>query len=110
MTLIDGPTARNICTRVFATSSFSFDLPTYFVSNCCYGRRVFQTKAELFDCGVANDMSKVTRMLVCTMSTPCFCFVPFSLLWIILKNKFCLASSETGVTFLQEDYSTHQFA
>ena len=27
-----------------------------------------------------------------------------------LKIQFCLASSETGVAFLQEDYRTHQFA
>ena len=31
-------------------------------------------RAELFDCGVANDMSKVTRMLVCIVMTPCFWF------------------------------------
>ena len=31
-------------------------------------------RAELFDCGVANDMSKVTHMLVCIVLTPCFCF------------------------------------
>ena len=29
-------------------------------------------RAELFDCGVANDMSKVTNMLVCIVLTP-FC-------------------------------------
>ena len=29
-------------------------------------------RAELFDCGVANDMSKVTHMLVCIVLTP-FC-------------------------------------
>ena len=33
-----------------------------------------QGRAELFDCGVANDMSKVTHMLVCIMLTPCFRF------------------------------------
>ena len=39
------PSARDICTRaVFATSSFNFGLPTYFVSHCCYGRGVFQKK------------------------------------------------------------------
>ena len=26
------------------------------------------------DCGVANDMSKVTHVLVCIVFTPCFCF------------------------------------
>ena len=36
------PTARNICTCVvFATSSFNFGLPTYFVSHYCYGRALY---------------------------------------------------------------------
>ena len=34
-----------------------------------------KSRAELFDCGVANDMSKVTHMLMCIMSTPCHVFV-----------------------------------
>ena len=76
-------TARNICTcAVFATTSFSFGLPTYFVSHYCHGwalyavfyRRVFSKKnrvhrAELFDCGVSNDISKVTHQLVCIVLT-----------------------------------------
>ena len=33
-----------------------------------------KSRAELFDCGVANDMSKVTHMLVRIMLTPCFRF------------------------------------
>ena len=35
------PTVRNVCTRSrtrFATSSFNFGLPTYFVLHYCYGR------------------------------------------------------------------------
>ena len=104
------PTARNICTcAVFATTSFNFGLPTYFVSHgYCYGRvlyAVFYRRAELFDCGVSNDMSKVTHLLVCIVLTPCFCFAGS-----VCFGSFCLASSETGVAFLQEDYCTHQFA
>ena len=34
-----------------------------------------KSRAELFDCGVANDMSKVTHMLVCIVLTPCFCLL-----------------------------------
>ena len=79
------PTARNICTcAVFATTSFNFGLSTHFVSHYCYGRalyavfyrRVFKKKnaAVLFDCGVSNDMSKVTYPLVCIVLTQCFCF------------------------------------
>ena len=35
-------TARNICTcAVFATSSFNFGLPTYFVSHYCYSRALY---------------------------------------------------------------------
>ena len=30
--------------------------------------------AELFDCGVSNDMSKVKHQLVCIVLTQCFCF------------------------------------
>ena len=33
-----------------------------------------KSRAELFGCGVANDMSKVTHMLVRIMLTSCFCF------------------------------------
>ena len=78
------PKARNVCTR-FATFSFNFSLPTYFVSHCCYGRALYavfcriaffekKSRAELFDSGVENDMSKVTHMLVCIVLTSCFCF------------------------------------
>ena len=36
------PTARNICTcAVFATTSFNFGPPTYFVSCYCYGRALY---------------------------------------------------------------------
>ena len=68
--LIMTRTARNICTcAVFATTSFNFGLPTYFVSHgYCYGRAlyaVFYRRAELFDCGVSNDMSKVTHISWC---------------------------------------------
>ena len=31
-------------------------------------------RTELFDCSVANVMSKVTHMLVCIVLAPCFCF------------------------------------
>ena len=73
--------ARNNCTRaVFTTSSFNFGLPTYFVSHKCYGRTIYavlykkflwkKRRAELFDCGLANDMSKVTCLLVCIVLTP----------------------------------------
>ena len=67
------PTARNICTcAVFATSSFNFGLPTYFVSHlllprdiicCVLLKSFFLSRAEPFDCGVANVISKV--MLSC---------------------------------------------
>ena len=103
-------TARNICTcAVFATTSFNFGLPTYFVSHgyCCGWAlyAVFYRRAELFDCGVSNDMSKVTHQLVCIVMTQCFCFASS-----VCFGSFCLASSETGVSFLEEDYCTHQFA
>ena len=77
------PTARNICTcAVFANCSFNFGLPTFFVSHYCYRRSLYavfyrrgfffkKRRVELFDCGVANDMSKVTYVDVLT---PCFCF------------------------------------
>ena len=36
------PTARNICTcAVFATTSFNFGLPAYFVSHYGYGRVLY---------------------------------------------------------------------
>ena len=78
------PTARNICScAVFATTSFNFGLPTYFVSHYCHGRALYavfyrrgfflENRSELFDCGVSNDMSKVTHLLVCIVLTR-FCF------------------------------------
>ena len=80
----DNEWRSHICTcAVFATTSFNFGLPTYIVSHFCYGwalyavfyrRFFFQSRAELFDCGVANDMSKVTHLLVCIVLTPSFCF------------------------------------
>ena len=79
------PTACSICTcAVFTTFSFNFGLPPYFVSHCCYGRRVFQKKAEQSCLTVVWQMTcQRSHILVCIMSTPCFCFVRFSLLWII---------------------------
>ena len=76
----------------------------------CPTEEVFQrSTAELFDCGVANVMSKVTHMLVCMVLTPCSCLS--SVCSGSFKIKFCLALPETGVTnFLQEGYYTHQFA
>ena len=91
------PTACNICTcAVYATTSFNFGLPTYFVSHYCYVRAIypvfyrqvfffFLNRAELFDCGVSNDMSKVTHLLVCIVLTQCFCFAS-SVCFGSLKN------------------------
>ena len=60
------PTARNICTCGIFTTSSNSGPPTYFVSHYCCGRalyavfhrRVFfqKSRADLFDCGVANVM------------------------------------------------------
>ena len=50
-------------------------------------------------------MSKFTNMLVCIVLTSWFCFASS-----VCFGSFCLASSETGVSFLEEDYCTHQFA
>jgi len=72
------PTARKIC-GVFATS-FNFSPPTYLVSHYCCGRALHvvfyrrvsffkKSRAELFDYGVANVMSKV-----CMVLTPCLRF------------------------------------
>ena len=37
-------------------------------------KREKKNRAELFDCGVSNDMSKVTHQLVYIVLTQCFCF------------------------------------
>ena len=42
-------------------------------------------RAELFDCGVSNDLSKVTHLLVCIVLTQCFCF-PSSVCFGSFKN------------------------
>ena len=66
----------------------------------------FNSRAELFDCGVANDMLKFTHVRVHGVDTmTCFCFaikVCFS-----LKKLISSALPETCVAFLQENYCTH---
>ena len=89
MTVIGGCTWRlPLVTFVHVPFSpplfLNFGLPTNFVSLYCYRkasyavfyRRVFlkKSRAEVFDYGVANDMSKVSHLLVCIVLTPCFCF------------------------------------
>ena len=79
---------------LLARLPLNFGLPTYFVSHYCYGRAlyaVFYSRAELFDCGVANDMSKGTHLLVGIMLTPCFGFVSavcFSSFKILILSGF----------------------
>ena len=54
-------------------------------------RNMKKSRAELFDCGVSNDMSKVTHLLVCIVLTPCFCFasaVCFGSFKILLLSGF----------------------
>ena len=63
------PTARNICTRaVFATCSFNFGFPTYFVSRCCYGRR-----RRFFQKKVAQSCLTVVWQMACQRSHVCWC-------------------------------------
>ena len=70
------PTARNICTcAVFATTSFNFGLSTYFVAHIVtegHYMLFFYRRAEFFDRGVSNDMSKVTHLLVCIVLMICW--------------------------------------
>ena len=60
-------TARNICTcAVYATSSFNFGLPTYFVSHYSYGRALYavfyrkvclkEKKSRAVDCDVKGHI------------------------------------------------------
>ena len=67
---------------------------------------LLNSTAELFDCGVANDMLKFTHVRVHGVDTmTCFCFaikVCFS-----LKKLISSALPETCVAFLQENYCTH---
>ena len=54
------------------------------VGNVIWQSFFFLSRAELFDCGVSNDMSKVTHLLVCIVLTSCFRFassVCFDLFW-----------------------------
>ena len=111
------PTARNICTcAVFASSSFNFGLATYFVSHYCYWRAlyaVFYTRAFLKK-KVEQSCLTVVWQKTCQRSHICWCascwhrvfvlLVQFALLH--LKILFCLASPETSVTFLQQDYTS----
>ena len=111
------PTACNICTRaIFPTSSFNLGFPTYFVSRCCYRRRPFSKKsrAELFDCGLANDTSKVTQCWCASRRHHVFVLLS-SVALVHLKINFAwlyqrLVLLSFKKTTVQEDYSTHQFA
>ena len=93
------PTARNIYTcAVFTTSYFNFGIPTYFVSHC-YGKRVFQKKVE-------QSCLTVVWQMTCQRSHICWCASCRHLVFVLFrsfclgsfKNKFCLASPETGVS------------
>ena len=96
MTIIT-PMARNICScAVFATTSFIFWPSNPFCFTlllrkgiiCCFSIEEFlfkKNRAELFDCGVSNDLSKVTHLLVCIVLTQCFCFAS-SICFGLLKN------------------------
>ena len=80
------PTLHNIFTcAVFAghhlfqfwpSNLFCFTLLSRMGIICCFLQKSFSKKnrAELFDCAVSNDMSKVTHQLVCIVLTQCFCF------------------------------------
>ena len=46
----------------------------------------FKNRAELFDCGVSNDMSKVTHVLLCIVLTQCFCFASSDCFGFFFKN------------------------
>ena len=68
----------------------------FFIDFFSKKKKIF-SRAELFDCGVSNDMSKVTHLLVCIVLTHVFVLlVQFALKALIL--------SDTGVNFLLEDY------
>ena len=73
------PTARNICTCAFLPPLLlilAFQ-PIMFHTVVTEGHYMLfsidkffkRRRAELFDCGVENDMSKVTHMLVCIISS-----------------------------------------
>ena len=65
-------------------------------------------RAEPFDCGVANTMSKVTHVGLhgfAVKLTP-FNVLLFRFALANLKLYFFLGLPETGVTFLQEDHTS----
>ena len=69
------PTARNICTcAVFATSSFNFGLPTYFVSHYCYGRALYAVLYRIvFLKKVEQSCLTVVWQMTCQRSHICWC-------------------------------------
>ena len=75
------PIARNIifCTRaVFATSSFNFGLPTYFVSHCC-GRRCFSKKVD-------QSCLTVVWQMTCQKSHIFFCAWCWHHIFVLLSS------------------------
>ena len=72
----------NICTCAIFSTSINFGLPTYFVSHYCYRRALYpvfflkKRRGELFDSGVANNMSKVTHVGLHGVDTMfLFCYI-----------------------------------
>ena len=80
MTIIGGltwhSTARNICTcAVFATTSFNFDLSTYFVSHYWTLHAVFNGRVVEQSCLNVVWKMRCQRSHICwCVLTPCFCF------------------------------------
>ena len=89
MTIMGGPTWR-VPLATFVHEPFSPPLllilalqPILFHTIVTEGHYMLFSTEEIFfyckslaqfDCGVVNDMSKVTHMLMCIVLTPCLCF------------------------------------
>ena len=81
MTIIDGLNWCLWLVTTFEHVTFSPPLlsilvfqPTYILFHTIVTEGHYMLCSIAVDCGVANDMSKVTHVLVCIVFTPCFCF------------------------------------
>ena len=104
------PTARNICTCAFLPPLLlilAFQ-PIMFHTVVTEGHYMLfsidkffkRRRAELFDCGVENDMSKVTHMLVCIVLTPRFCLLVQFALICSFKNVILFGFARDWCHFL----------
>ena len=100
------PMACNICTcAVFATISFNFGLPTYFVSHYCYGRAlyaVFFYRRVFFK--VEQSCLTVVCQMTCQRSHICWCASCWHHVFVLLVQSALIYFENLILSSLARDW------